>query len=96
MLQEKSFLRTQRGLLQSKNEAKFIVYIVLPCVCISANAFTVPSVLPAIRNPEFSQMNVSESSTVLWLPDIWEGGEGCNVLEAVWIHLSPLESFCYF
>lgn len=30
-------------MLQSKDEAKFIVCIVLPRVCISANAFMVPS-----------------------------------------------------
>lgn len=43
MFQEKPFLRTQSDTLQSNDEAKFIVCIFLPHICISAIAFTAPS-----------------------------------------------------
>lgn len=72
-------------MLQSKDEAKFIVRTVLPRVCISANAFMVPSefYLPSEIQSLARRMFLN-LYTVLWLPDIREGGEGCDVLEAVW------------
>lgn len=65
-----------------KMEQNFLYVLFFPMSVLVPMFYSFIRVLPAIRNPEFSQMNVSESFTVLWLPDIWEGGEGCDVLEA--------------
>lgn len=66
MFQEKPFLRTQSDTLQSNDEAKFIVCIFLPHICISAIAFTAPSefyLLPEIQSlARWMFLNLSQYS----------------------------------
>lgn len=58
---KKTFLKTQSGVLQSKDEAKFILCIVLPMSALVSVLSWFPESFSAIRNPTFSQISVSES-----------------------------------
>lgn len=86
---KKGFLRTQSGVSQPKDEAKFILCVVLSHVCTGVSAFMDPQELywpwkiqTLARSPFLNLY------TVLWLLVEWEGGGGCHLLEAVWPWIS--------